>query len=400
MTRVGMPESAKAAWMAHPLVQVAVAACIGALVPYYSLLFGVAWREHANDFGKFYYATRAWLDGGSLYAATVATRMRVGEVWLDFLNLNPPHFHLVMLPFVSLPLREASIAWHLLNLVAALCAGALVGQELGLRPRVVHVLPTVLASLLLSATGAVALTGQFTGLLMLPMVLAWRTARAGRWLACGAWLGFAVALKPFLGFVVLALLVRGGMRLLGGVVAGGSLGFAAGLVVFGWRAHVDWADALGSVSWPWATMNGSVQGVLSRTLTPSPAFVPVIQAAALVTPLWIAAVAVIAVVSLRVARRSLDHAFAASVLGALLISPLGWVYYLWLALPGCLALWRRAVPGLAMLGLAALAVPLFAAQVWGGTGLSTLTIGSAYTWATLLLWISTVRTGPPQTAEG
>ncbi|MFN8065683.1 MAG: glycosyltransferase family 87 protein [Vicinamibacterales bacterium] len=381
--------------LAHPLTQVLCGALIGALVPYYSILFGIASREHGNDFGKFYYATRAWLAGGSLYQSTIATRMQVDGRWMDFLDLNPPHFHLALLPFVWLPLNAAALAWHAANIIAAVLTIHLVLAELRLAWRPAMLLPAIVVALLASATGAIALTGQFTGMLMLPLTLAWRSARAGHWSACGAWLGAIIAIKPFLGLLALPLVLRGRARLLVGLATGGGAGFAIGVAIFGWHAHVEWLGALRQVTWAWASMNGSLLGVLSRVLEPSPTFVPPIVKPALITPTWAALSLPVAAVSYLHARHSVDHAFATGVLGALLISPLGWVYYVWLAVPGCLAVWRGRFPRGAVAGVMALCVPLFAAPLWGRTGLAAISVGSAYTWATLLLWFSTLTAREP-----
>jgi hypothetical protein len=145
-------------------------------------------------------------------------------------------------------------------------------------------------------------------------------------------------------------------------------------------------------------MNGSLLGALSRSLAPSPAFAPLLIRPSFVMPLWTATAIGVAVLSMWHARRSVDHAFAIGVFGALLVSPLGWVYYLWLAVPGCAAVWRRGVPRAAVLGFTLLCVPLFAAPMWGHSGLSTVVVGSAYTWATLLLWFSALSARAPDPA--
>lgn len=61
---------------------------------------------HGNDFGKFYYATKQWVAGSSLYAPNVATLMQAGEDSLQFLDMNPPHFHVLLLPFVTMPCHQ------------------------------------------------------------------------------------------------------------------------------------------------------------------------------------------------------------------------------------------------------------------------------------------------------
>src|SRR5262245_25929345 len=65
-------------------------------------------KLHMNDFGKFYYATRAFLEGRDMYAPTVATDLKLDLVPdLQFLDLNPPHFHLLIVPLAVLQPAQA-----------------------------------------------------------------------------------------------------------------------------------------------------------------------------------------------------------------------------------------------------------------------------------------------------
>lgn len=350
---------------------------------------------HANDFGKFYYATQAWWTGGSLYAPNLATHMEVelrSGRWMEFLNMNPPHFHLLVLPFIWLPLDTAAYGWFVLNLWAGIMAVLMVGQVLRLRPRREHWLPILAAASTCAATGATAVTVQFSGLLVLLMAGAWRALRRGDERAAGLTLGVLIALKPFLGLFVPVFLLERRLRLTTYTAAAGGASFAAGVLIFGIGPHVEWVRTIGDISWVWGAMNGSTQALFSRVFEGAPYYTPLVRAAWLVRPAWVISIAIIAWVTLRTATRSVDHACASTVLGALLISPLGWVYYHWLALPGCLALWRRGTPRLAAAGLALLAIPLIFIVAFQPSPLATLTIGSSYTWATLLLWLAVVRT--------
>ena len=85
--------------------------------------------------------------------------------------------------------------------------------------------------------------------------------------------------------------------------------------------------------------------------------------------------------------------------GAILSSPLGWVYYLplgygpilgWMGAgrdwDGLAGLSRGALAGV-LVGLALLYVPHETTVAWQPSGLASLTIGSTYFWATLCLWI-------------
>ncbi len=375
----------------HPLTQLGFGLLAWGLLYYNYLLLTYAASLHWNDFGKFFYATASWWNGRSMYAPTVATYMPVGDEWMQFLDLNPPHFHLVVLPMIAWPLHSAAIVWTLANVGCGIAALVLVYIEL--RPtihpsRIFPLLWVVLAS---AATGANALTAQCTGLLMLPMAVAWRSARHGQWNTSGAWLGVLISVKPFLGlFLPVLLLVRRPRAALAACTAGLCC-VALGVAVFGWRPYLEWMVALRQVGWDWAGMNGSLRAILARGFDTSPVVIPVVLAPSLITPLWVIASLVVGAASVRAVSRSTDGVFAVTVLAALLISPLGWVYYLWLAVPGCLGLWSAGVPRLAWVGLLVLCTPLFSLSFFQPSSIATLTLASAYTWATLALWISTVR---------
>ena len=380
----------RASWLSHPLVQVACAGLLGALVTYYGLLFRLALSQHSNDFGKFYFAARAWLDGGSLYASNVATRMLIRGEWFEFLNMNPPHFHLIVLPVVLLDLAAATTVWVALNVLATGLSVAIAVRELDLKVRPAVVLPTLVIALLSGALNAVAVTGQFTGLLMLPMTLAWRDARRGDWLRCGSWLGAVIGLKPFLALFVPVFLVNKRWRALLGVSMSILLTFGVGVIVFGWQAHVEWVRSLQAVSWTWSNMNASIMGWLSRSFDVSPTFVPLAVMPSIVRPLWIITALTVAATTLVASRRSTSHAFAVTLLGSLLMSPLGWVYYMPLAVAPCLELWSVSPPTLAIVGIVLAAMPLIVPSAFGMAGLAAVTLGSVYFWSVAALFSAVV----------
>ncbi len=370
----------------HPFTQIGFGCLALLLIEYNVLLLRYAQRVHWNDFGKFYWAAINWRQGGSLYAPTVATRMEVREGWMQFLNLNPPHFHLVILPLLQLSEWTAGVLWIGVNLLAAIVSCALIARELQLHVPRTRVLAWVCLGLASAATGTNAMTAQCTGLLLLPMTVAWIEARRGRWAMCGAWLGVLISLKPFLGlFLPVFLLIR---QWRAGIAAcaSGLAATALGAMVFGWRAYIEWIGALGNVNWVWAGINGSMRGVITRFFDPSPNFAALSAHDAVIVPIWLTASAAVLIVSVRALDRSPDRVFALTVLVSLLISPLGWVYYLWLAAPACLALWSERVPPVVWIGLGLLCTPLFSIGSGQPSALASATLGSAYGYGMLLLW--------------
>ena len=142
-------------------------------------------------------------------------------------------------------------------------------------------------------------------------------------------------------------------------------------------------------------MNASIQGLLERTFSATPwGLNPLLDAPGIIQPLWIVIVAAIAAVTYLAWRsnRDVDQTFVLTSAAMLLISPLGWIYYLWFLMPPLAALLAdggrlsRRQLWLVAAGLALLFVP--APFPWRSfmTGIRTATVGSIYTWGLLLLW--------------
>ena len=108
-------------------------------------------------------------------------RGMTGEVlhYIQFLNLNPPHFHLILLPLAPLPARWArwsSGAWRACSAWRSRSASSRASPVSRSRPGGAG--SQLLALLGFAGMGAVAVTGQVSFLLLLPVTLA-LDSRAG-----------------------------------------------------------------------------------------------------------------------------------------------------------------------------------------------------------------------------
>jgi alpha-1,2-mannosyltransferase len=380
---------------------VAIASAAGYLL-YDAALARLMFHDlHMNDFGKFYYSARAFLDGRDMYGPSQATAMPVGPVeTIEFVNMNPPHFHLLVLPIARFEPLSAILIWSVLSTLALGFSVRAIAREIGIRWTPARVLWTIVGVLACSSTTTTILTGQVTFILLLPLTMAWIAARHGRMVKSATLLGVLASLKPFLAVFGLYLIVKRQWKAaltLGAVMVAC---FIVGLLLFGWQAHRSWLEALNSVQWTWAVMNGSLFGPLARAFSDNPFFEPFAHAPGLVVLIGtVLGISVVAIAIAAVARDSgpnaVDRSFALLILTALLASPLGWIYYLWLAVGPLVALWmsgslsRWPIPA----AIASLAIPglLFPIELtlvaqrhsWGG-----FTIGSVYTWTVLCLWVS------------
>jgi alpha-1,2-mannosyltransferase len=389
--------------VAGDLVRVAVGLAVVLLVAFWVVFYAALVRamvteNHLNDFGKFYYATKAFLSGGDMYGPTIATETVLdSKTTIRLLDMNPPHFHLLILPLARFTPEQALILWGVVGLIALVASIKLIARELGVRWTVAGAIWTLLAVVAFAATGTTIVTGQLTFVILLPMTLAWIAARRNRWTRAGIWLGVAASVKPFLGVFLVWLLLRGRIRAAAAFIGAAGACTVAGLIVFGWRSYAGWLGALSSVTWHWSPMNVSVTGLLARTFSGSAFFRPLVDAPSVVQPLGAAIGFVVAVVSLVILSRGegeaeVDRGFAGLMLAALLAAPLGSVYYWWFAVGPALALWWSSRRGLSparyvllWIALPGLVWPVVFTNLWSDHQWAGLTIGSIYTWSTVSL---------------
>jgi len=300
-------------------------------------------------------------------------------------NMNPPLFQLMIRPLTAFPLSTAAEIFRLLNLAAlvgCICWLARTSEDR-------WTLADYGSLLAWAPMASVVSLNQLTWILWPPLLWAWWCWRQDRWTAGAIGYGLAVSLKPFLGVFLLWLIVTRRWRAVFVSCLSGAAFFAIGLAVYGVDVNLAWAEALSDVTWAYAGMNASLQGLLARALS-KPVVIsdPLAFAPELVSPLATAGGALIVLVTiLRTRRLPIDEAWEPLMLSALLASPLGWVYYIWWILPGTrpLRLLREAP---------LLWVPLvFPLRLFPSTWLG-LTLGSVYFWGLFSLWLNRVCFDP------
>jgi len=366
-------------------------------------LVQVMLRIQMNDFGKFYYTARYFLEGRDPYAASPATLILASALEGRQLgNMNPPHFHLLILPLSLWGPQVALVGWTIASVVSLALAVRVLVENLGCS----RLTPWRLGFILLFfvawvGTGSLIVTGQLSWLLLWPLTASWAAMRQGRWLKAGILVGLLVSVKPFLALLLVYFVIR---RRLDALVAGLlalALAYLVGLAVFGYAAHMSWLRALGGVDWSWLVMNGSLLGFFSRLLSPCPGLAPLVEASGAIYALWLLTSAggvTLTLLSVAQQRGDVDRAFALLLVASLLFSPLGWVYYAWFLIPPLLAIGGRAL----LARQRAFLVPAVVASLWPvplavvgqPSALATFTVGSIYFWGFLSLWIALLRDSP------
>jgi hypothetical protein len=363
-----------------------------------------------NDFGRFYYSALACLQGNDMYGPRPAEFAQVPELQLgrQFGNMNPPHFHLVVLPFALFSPLVALSGWGILSGMCLVWSLRVVAKESALVISRSWWWLVVVGFLSFTGTQMMLITGQLAWVLLLPITLAWAAARRRRWEHAGGYLGIAMSVKPFLliflPYFVLQrqwrALIHASITLLGC--------FVVGVVVFGVDAYRSWLATLAAVNWTLGDTNVSLLGFLTRNFSANAMFSSLVDLPGVIRPLWLLGVGLIGVLTLIAAiwsedENAIDRSFALLLLAALLISPLGWTYYLWFPLGPFVVLlsswhgakrvvsmstsptqrWRNwlllaAIPGLVW---PFLATGLLQPHPW-----ATVVFGSIYFWSTLFLW--------------
>ena len=320
-------------------------------------------------------------------------------------NLNPPHVILLTLPLGWLSITSAAIVmWSLIALsIAALTVRV---------ARVVSADVAIAATVIALAAGPIMTSVRLINFgwpLALGVTLAWVWLREGRYTRSGLLIGFLAASKLFLFILVAHLAWRKQWRALLWATVGSIATLSIGVLWFGIEATSTWLtvqsthlDDLGHLP-----MNMSLLGALKRGFAPTPEtpYSALIDWPGLVVPVWIALSAGLAGVFWWRYRRStdLDAEWAWLLMAALLISPLGWGYYLPMALgPLTAVLSRRSMTPALGLGIAGIVASYPDLAVIGQpSALASLTVGSAATWSLLLIMgLTLARMNRPERVRG
>ncbi len=362
------------------LTRIALAVVLGTLVLFY-FWFGQQ-GARLYDFGSFWASGKAALEGLNPYAVYPETFNLPGTDTYHP-NLNPPFSLLLFAPLAWVdPWAMIKVQWWL---GLAAYAG-FVGFTLYRHPR---------PNAMLLGAWALALPAFWDGIRMgqvyLPMMIAaaavWHLVERDRSLAAAIVIGCLAALKPNLLVWPVLLFIAGHRRM--GVAAG--LAFVAAsllpLPVFGAGVYVQWFEMLsgdlGGRSGYFANATVMAIGVRAGSHLLGLALAGMVLAWA-IRRLW-------------GARLSVTETSAIAIGVAVLVSPVAWMHYLLLLLPALLRMrWNKGVA----IAAAVMAVPM-PALFWVFKILPLhfpalaeairATIGSAYSWAALLLVISITR---------
>jgi glycosyl transferase family 87 len=281
--------------------------------------------DRRTDFSIFYRSALAWRMGGTMYPA-------------DRVNLNPPAVVVAYAPLTYVSSQTAQTIFTLLGVACVIVSSRSIARAIPRTP------PLVLASTVLAVdAGWINLWLEQEGLLlMLVVTAAWIADREHRDLSAGVWAGLAIYTKPFLAVLIVYWVWRRRWRRIGAALATGSVFLLVGAALAGPASYLSWWRSLGLAPAPYAPLNASLLGLWSRTFFGSE-FAPALirqPLPVLITAWGLSLVALVWAIVRRIAadRDDVDRAWALVLIGSLLASPLGWIYYLPIAagpLLGC-----------------------------------------------------------------
>ena len=377
-------------------------------ITYYRIALNTVHARQMGDFGVFYQSSQRVISGiGDPYEPPPSSPQTP--------NLNPPHVIAWLVPLALVGPQTALLLWTIASVCSALGAVLLVFKELRLRPTPRTLGGVLFCGLIAAPTGALLFTAQNTWLLWGPLTFAWSAARRGRWTAAAVTLGIVMSIKPFLGLFIPMLIVtrRRFPALVAACVAVACL--VSGIGVLGTSAYESWWRAVRSITWAGHVFNASSLGFFERLFTERSDpllwnLAPIAHAPGLVVPSWIAVASLICATGAWAVRprgkmaadestpASVDRLFAITTSTSLLVTPLGWIYYEFFLVAPFMALaatpaWRAAVRwrrGFLWTGIVSLVLTPGLLAAGQPSGWASLSIGSAYFWGLLALWICAV----------
>lgn len=250
-------------------------------------------------------------------------------------NLNPPIFMAFMLPLSGLPYPVAWWTWAAVSLMCGLATLWLMLGSLPMsrRERAAWMPIASTAMLLYYPAMANFELGQLGLVLCLPLAAGWIALRQGQPMRAGIWWGVLIAIKPFMAVLLVALACVRHWRAICASLGVLAMLYALTVLAYGWEMHADYLSLAGNVHWTAASWNGSWIGFFDRFFSGHPdsdwpANRTLSKALGSTAAMLTLAVMVLALRRKRDDLCSADAVIALAPVTALLITPLGWLYYL------------------------------------------------------------------------
>jgi hypothetical protein len=321
-----------------------------------------------SDFGKFYHSQQFFIQGKNIYApvyfvrnklstsnhATKAKPIHSKAVELGS-NLNPPFFTLISFPFAYLSYPHALLLWTLISIIGGALGILLLQQKLDPHNFSIFCALLLLIALFSYFPSFVSLQFGQVSLLLIPLlVCGWRAARDRKAIRAAIFLGITTSLKPFVGLFLFYFLMRKEWQ---GLYAFLATLFSCALIAaffLGFDSYAAYYHACQQIKWAASSWNVSFYGFLLRLTGGIESNAPLLRIPGLINYLYPAVAGLFFLAIMQFLRpapciqtdQKVDLDFSIIIVGLLLLSPLGWIYYFPLLSIPLLILWQFANKGI------------------------------------------------------
>lgn len=299
-----------------------------------------------TDFGKFYNTSQLYFSGKNIYSGYVDINLLRAHPKVKnyhrahVTNLNPPLLVMLMLPLGKLNYNHALILWSLLSIVLGAISVIFILHEYHITlARKPTLFLLIVASFFLYAPTSISIFAGQVELLLFPiLILSWLMLRRTHLFMAGFLLGFAFSLKIFFGLFVVWLLLRCEWRAVTGFFVAILCAFLLTSWIFGIDVYWRYYQVFSEITWYSSTWNVSLYGFLVRFFgSPVENNTPILPLPWLAQSLYYLLSVTIILGMMWVVwfkktnisfNKQLDLEFSYVIVAMLLISPLGWIYYL------------------------------------------------------------------------
>lgn len=310
----------------------------------YGVFFYVFWdKPFLIDFSSFYSSVSSLVAGRNPYEVTLSSYLDPANT--VSLNLNPPFFLLLMLPFSELSYRMAFMVWSIMNLLLSAMGFRLVLRCVYAHQNLNGSWIFYLSFFAFFGNLINSTIGQLGGLMLFLTMLGYYFFQRKQNIAAGVVWGCLIAIKFFPALLMIYVGMHKRYCTLFTMMLTTFVASLLPLWCLGSKIYLQYLQALHGVTWYWRAWNASLWGFIYRLFSHSKTEVYDVH---LMWMVWIALSGLILIYYIQQLRQVNPQnlnpkPFCLTLVIQLLLSPLAWVYYFPLLLFPLVVTWRESM---------------------------------------------------------